>query len=116
MVVTVKNFIKLSIIFFSVSSNAYSASWENVGLVTRVHSGHGIGYFLFSTEKQINVNGCDNRFGYDVNENLKSSDRIYSLLLTAYTTGKPVAIYITGNCLGGRPEVNAVQFTDTGYF
>jgi len=92
------------------------AGWADVGSVTRVHSGHNNGtVFAFSTETMINVAGCTSDRGYFVSEDSNSSNRIYSLLLTAYTTGEQVAIYTTGGCLEGRPEVNAVQFKKTSY-
>lgn len=98
--------------------NVTYAGWEKAGKVTRVHSGHGDNSaYAFSTEVNINLDGCEGKnVGYFVAEGSGASDRIYSLLLAAYLSGKPVAIYITGQCILSRPEVNAVQFTDTPYF
>ncbi|TVZ41920.1 hypothetical protein P886_1271 [Alteromonadaceae bacterium 2753L.S.0a.02] len=93
------------------------AGWENAGKVTRVHSGHGNGPYAFSTEININVDGCtQNNVGYFVSETNSASERIYSLLLAAYMSGKPIAIYTTGECISSRPEVNAVQIKETSYF
>lgn len=107
------------VFLLSATVQALPAGWYDAGKVTRVHSGHGGNtIFLFSTEKNlgIDVAGCFNSFGYMVKETGTNSNRIYSLLLTAYTSGKPVAIYLTGSCIETRPEVNAVQITETSYF
>lgn len=108
-------FLFLSVVF-SLECIAEPAGWYDAGKVTRVHSGHGNGTFLFSTEKNLNIAGCQENYGYNVKEDASNSNRIYSTLLAAYASGKPVAIYITGVCLNGRPEVNAVQIKETGYF
>ncbi len=97
------------------------ADWQNAGKVTRIHTGHGTPeygpYFLFSTSTKIQVTGCENNYGYIVNETITSADRIYSTLLMAYASGKEVAIFTTGRCsAANRPEVNAIQIKDTDYF
>jgi hypothetical protein len=102
-------------------SGAALADWYDVGKVTRIHTGHGTAeygkYFLFSTARQIQVPGCDNNYGYMVDENITSANRIYSTLLMAYASGKEIAIFTTGRCApGNRPEVNAIQIRDVNYF
>lgn len=114
------NLEKLRFIFsviFIFSAVEINAGWHDAGKVTRVHSGHGNGPFAFSTETNINISGCtEENVGYFINESNSASDRIYSLLLAAYFTGKPIAISTTGQCISGRPEINAVQLKDTTYF
>lgn len=102
-------------------SLAAYADWQNAGKVTRVHTGHGTTehgpYFLFSTSTKIQVAGCENSYGYVVNETITSADRIYSTLLMAYASGKDIAIFTTGRCsAGNRPEVNAIQIKEVDYF
>jgi hypothetical protein len=103
-------------LFLLLLPGAVYADWQAVGKVTRVHSGHGKDVFCFSTEKQIEVPGCENRYGYMVSDDNRASERIYALLLTAYTSGKSVSIYTTGSCLQSRPEVDAVQLRDVDYY
>jgi hypothetical protein len=110
-----KKSISIGLMFLLLPSVVY-ADWQPVGKVTRVHSGHGKGAFCFSTEKQIEVPGCENRYGYMVSDDNRASERIYALLLTAYTSGKSVSIYTTGSCLQSRPEVDAVQLRDVDYY
>ncbi|WP_086932460.1 hypothetical protein [Agarilytica rhodophyticola] len=93
------------------------AAWHDAGKVTCVHSGHGNGPFAFSTEVNINIEGCSQKnFGYFVNETNSAAERMYSLILAAYMSGKSIAIATTGQCISNRPEVDAVQFKDTTYF
>lgn len=98
-----------------ISSNVFAQGWHDVGNVTRVHSGHGNGIMYLSTSTQIAVEGCTvNNAGYTYSEAATNSDKIYSLLLSAYVSKKPVTIYVTGQCLSNRSEINAVQYKDDG--
>lgn len=107
----------LVLVLLSTAANAAFSGWADAGKVTRVHSGHGNGgSWAFTTEKHIAVEGCENRFGYFAKPNQDNTDRMYSLLLAAYIANKPVAVFTTGSCLNGRPEVNAVQFKDGTHF
>lgn len=105
-------------VLFSMLSFHVSAGWKNVGKVTRLHSGHSGSVWAFSTKIQAHtVQGCTTKNqGYFVNGDLEHSERMYSLLMAAYMSGKDVAIYTTDNCLHGRPEVNAVQIKEVPYF
>jgi hypothetical protein len=105
-------------LWLSIISNvsAAPASWVDAGKITRIHSGHGTGSFLFSTEVNVKVQGCNDGLGYVVKDDATNSNRIYTILLAAYASGKPVSIYVSGLCIMERPEVNAVQIRETPYF
>jgi hypothetical protein len=96
--------------------------WYNVGLVTRVHPGDGSGFFYFSTATQLAISGCSqNTSGYAFDTTSAATSRNFAVLLTAYTSGKPVGIHLTGLCSGGsgaasRPLVDSVEMTDVGYW
>jgi hypothetical protein len=93
--------------------------WYSAGLVTRVHPGDGSGYFSFSTAIQYAMAACTtNAYGYMFPESSAAVNRNFALLLTAYTTGKPVSIHFTGACSGGaagRPVVDTIEITDVPY-
>lgn len=108
-----------SLILTVISSPASAGSpgWFDAGKITRIHSGHGDGAFLFSTEINLSVAGCPaTTLGYVVKENASNSSRIYSTLLAAYMAQKPVSVYVTGACLIERPEINAVQLKEVPYY
>lgn len=98
---------------FLLSVGVVQAAWHEVGKVTRVNSGHEAGPLYFTTEIQITTPGCLN-VGYTVKEETQNSNRVYSLLLTAYVIQKDVVIFVREGCLAGRPEVDAVQMKDPG--
>lgn len=96
-----------------------TAGWYNAGLLTRVHPGDGSGYFAFSTATQFGIAACpNNTLGYMFSQANAAANRNFALLLTAYSTGKPVAIHFTGACEPGtgRPIADTVEMTDVGYF
>lgn len=90
-----------------------NAGWVEAGKVVKVHSGHAEDVMYFTTETQHQVNGCNNST-YTYAGSDKHGDRILSILLAAYLSQKPVAIYLTGACLQAQPEVNAVQMKEIG--
>lgn len=107
------------VLFFSIVTQASASGWYDAGKVTRVHTGHGNGTFAnstiyFSTINQFVVESCSSNAGYTFDENNPNAERIYSLLLSAYVSKLPVSIYVTGDCLSGRPKIDAVQFRDEG--
>jgi uncharacterized membrane protein len=106
----------LALSFALAFSSAAYGGWADAGQVTRIHSGHGDGGFYFSTSLTATVAGCDNTVGYYVNEKLTNANRIYSILMYAHAAGKDVAIYTTGLCAAGRPDVNAVEIKETPYY
>ncbi len=95
-----------------------AGGWVDVGLVTRLHAGDSNPEFLFSTATQAMVTACaTNNAGYEFSTNGSNSNRNYATLLSAYSMGKPVAIYLTGGCgMAGRPLVSAVEIHDVPYF
>jgi len=108
-------FIVKSFFLFLIPSVAMAGSWQEVGKVTRVHTGHGSGQMYFSTEIQISVATCTNNSnGYTYADNATNSERIYSMLLSAYISKTPVSIYLNDGCLASRPSVSAVQLKDSG--
>lgn len=110
-------FLAAWMIVFSAHASA-NQGWFQAGKVTRLHSGHSAAIFLFSTEKQLSAGpDCgDNSHGYMVTNDAESGRKIYATLLLAYSMGKNVSIFLTGDCANGRPTVNAVQINDTDYF
>ncbi|MPY24346.1 hypothetical protein [Shewanella sp. YLB-07] len=104
----------IAVILFLTSSVVQAGSWNEVGKVTRVHSGHGDGVVYFTAEIQKSNATCTVNVGYSLSDNASNTDRIYSLLLSAYVSKQPVSVYLTGDFLAGRPEINAVQFKDRG--
>lgn len=106
------------VLFSAVANSSQATGWHEVGEVTRLHTGHGSGSFnngaiYFTTKTQVNVEGCSNK-GYTFDENNENSDRIYSLILSAYLSKQPISIYVTGSCFGSRPKVDAVQYKNSG--
>ena len=96
-----------------------AGSWQNAGLVTRVHPGDAGSWFGFSTAVQFAIAACQsNTFGYMFDATSPSTSRNYATLLMAYSTGKPVAIHFTGTCATGtnRPVVDTIEITDVPYY
>ena len=109
-----KKLTKIALLWI-VSFPAFSAGWYEVGNVTRVHTGHDDGVMYFSTETQRSVSVCTNNVnGYTFSDSEGNSERIYSLLLTAYISKNPVTVFLNDTCLNGRPTTTAVQFKDSG--
>jgi hypothetical protein len=103
--------------FIAIEAWAGSPSWVNVGKVTRLHTGHGDGIFLFSTEANVTTTGCPaTNLGYVVRDAASNSNRLYSTLMAAYMAQKPISIYVTGQCIIERPEVGAIQITEVPYY
>ena len=100
------------IMVFLYSGLAYAGVWHDVGKVTRVHSGHADGVIYFKTEIQVKTPTCNDALGYVFRDNSANTNRIYSLLLTAYVSKTPVHVYVVDACLLNIPQVNAVLFTD----
>jgi len=98
------------LLVFSIQVNA---AWVEAGKVVKVHSGHTEEVLYFTTEIQHEVNGCNNTT-YTYSGDGKHGDRILSILMAAYLSQKPVAIYLNGTCLHAQPEVDAVQMKETG--
>ncbi len=97
-----------------------TGGWFNVGLVTRVHPGDGTGMFYFSTATQLAIAACtQSTYGYAFADGSTAANRNYATLLMAYSTGKPIAIHLTGGCSPGaanRPLVDTVEITDVPYY
>jgi hypothetical protein len=104
-------------VFIAAEASAGSPGWFDAGKVTRLHTGHGDGSFLFSTEVNIAVSGCPaTTLGYLVKDTASNGNRIYSTLMAAYMAQKPVSIYVTGQCIIERPEVGAIQIKEVPYY
>ena len=106
-----KYVISLIVLF---SSSIHAAGWYDVGKVTRVHSGHGDSVMYFSTESQVSNPLCSYNIGYTFSANESNTNRIYSLLMSAYISKTPVSIFVTDACILQRPQVNAIQLKDQG--
>lgn len=88
------------------------AEWIDGGLVTKVHTGGPNGPMYFSTEVVKN-SGCPGAHQYAFANNAPNSQAIYSLLLAAYLSQKPISVAATGECLLGFPKVDAVQLKNS---
>ena len=113
------NFKLLAILMLLLTNMCNAEGWYEVGNVTRLHTGHGnttsvTGAIYFTTITQISNDNCASNAGYTFDENNPNSDRIYALILSAYVSKIPVSIFVTNECLGGRPKVDAVQYKDSG--
>ncbi len=105
----IKNSFCSLLVVFSVYSEA---GWIDGGLVTKVHVGGPNGPMYFSTQNMQN-SGCPGSHQYAFAHNASNSQAMYSLLLAAYLSQKPIHLSVTGECLGGFPKVDSVQFKNS---
>ena len=114
-----RNSLSVIALGFAISIEAFAdaPSWASAGKVNLLASGD-TGGFHFSTEIHKSLaSNCDGGMGYVFNDNGAGTNRGYSLLMAAYLSGKPINVYLTGQCSAlGRPLVSNVEFSDTGSF
>lgn len=104
------------ITFLLMASNSY-AGWSEPGEINRLRVFGGD--ILFSslsslsasdTQAACGVTGNAGQFGVRLNE--LYSKYLVSMILSAEMAGRSVKVFMTGNCVQGRPEVNGVQIVD----
>lgn len=102
----------MHIALFGFLSATSQAEWIEGGLVTKVHVGGPNGPMYFSAVTVKN-SGCPGSHQYAFVHNASNSQAMYSLLLAAYISQKPISVSVTGECLSGFPKVDSVQLKNT---
>jgi hypothetical protein len=67
----------------------------------------------FSTQTVKNA-GCPGSHQYAFANNQPNSQAMYSLLLAAYLSQKPIFVSVTGLCMSGFPVADSVQMKNAG--
>lgn len=105
---------KFMLLFLMFSGSTYGAGWSATGETNdlRVHSGTNVFATLSSLTTDDNQESCGNthnaqQFSFSIAETY--SDHLLSMLLSAEMAGRQIQVYLTGECVGNRPEINGVK-------
>ena len=107
----------ISFLLLTISSASVAAGWVDAGRVTVVNAGdHGTGVMYFETEHIIHSSTCMGTNGYVYYHDNPTTNRIYTLLLSAYTADKSIEIFLPDepcHSASNRPRVEAVRYKRT---
>ncbi|MCP4457686.1 MAG: hypothetical protein GY816_06620 [Cytophagales bacterium] len=111
-----KSITNILFILVFVSGSSYGSGWSSTGETAdlRVFGGEFVLATLSSLTSSDNQENCGNtqnprQFSFLLEEIY--SQHLLSMLLSAEMGGRSIQVYLTGNCIGNRPEINGVRIT-----
>ncbi|WXG53368.1 MAG: thrombospondin type-1 domain-containing protein [Candidatus Sedimenticola sp. (ex Thyasira tokunagai)] len=113
-----KSFVSLLfLLFFEISAS--HAGWSEEGIISHlsIHSGNAIFASLSSLSASDTQAACSTtnnagQFGFGLGE--LYSQPLLSMLLSADMASRPVSVFLTGECIQGRPQINGLKIVDEG--
>ncbi|MEJ1383445.1 MAG: thrombospondin type-1 domain-containing protein, partial [Candidatus Sedimenticola sp. (ex Thyasira tokunagai)] len=113
-----KSFVSLLfLLFFEISAS--HAGWSEEGIISHlsIHSGNAIFASLSSLSASDTQAACSTtnnagQFGFGLRE--LYSQQLFSMLLSADMASRPVKVFLTGECIQGRPQINGLKIVDEG--
>ncbi len=103
----------IALLSFSISINAFSGAVIDGKKVSTVNAGGGDNCTLFKLE---GINGAmpstPNDPWFAIPTSDPTHDVVVSILLTAYSSGKPVRINVNENLTCGKAGINYIRFSE----
>lgn len=112
---------KISVILASLvialCGTAGAGEWSSEGDISRLRLHAGSTYFgghsgLSSSNSQAACNSTSNAGEFSFGVGADYSDSLLSMLLAAEMGDRKVKVYLSGGCLGNRPEINGLEIQD----
>ncbi len=99
----------LALILLFASNTSYADKWTGPLNIVDIYTWN-FDYINIRVSPYYNPDGCSDGQGYKISGDSAYVGRMFSQILAAYVSGKPMSFRISG-CSSDKPEILAISFT-----